>query len=96
MTWSVVAPWRLGASQNLAIGAASAQNGTAFNQQTQALMLTPTSDCHVAIGSNPTATATSTLLKASTPYVFLIGLGDKLAVIQDAAAGTLNITELSH
>ena len=56
--------------------------------------LVATSDCYVAFGANPTAVVgTSMLIPAMTPEYFWVLPGEKLAVLQASAAGTLNITE---
>lgn len=94
-----IAPWRPvpGTGQNVSIGASSAAS-TAFGAQTRAILVSALGNCHVRIGSSPTAVATDTLVKSSDPpVVFGCGPGDKLAVIQDGAAtGNLNITELTN
>ena len=51
-----------------------------------------TTDCHIAFGANPTATATSMLLPARVPEYFICNPTDKVAVIQDAAGGNLSVT----
>lgn len=61
---------------------------------TSHVRLVATSDCYVVFGANPVAAAaTGMLLVAMTPEYFWVVPGEKLAVIQLAAAGTLNITE---
>jgi hypothetical protein len=61
---------------------------------TSHVRLVATSDCFVVFGANPTAAAaTGMLLVAMTPEYFWVSPGEKLAVIQSSAAGTLNITE---
>lgn len=96
--WNKGSAWRLGASQNIAIGAASVQNATAFGTATHALQLSATGNCHILIATNPTALATSTLVKSTdVPLVVKITPGEKLAVIQDGAStGNLNVTELTN
>jgi len=86
-----------GTGQNVAIGAASVQSA-AIGSQTFAVRLTALGNCHIAVGQNPTATATDLLLKATDPSIVLrIGPGEKIAVIQEGAAtGNLNIIELTH
>ena len=56
------------------------------------------SNCWVAFGANPTATAGagSILLSAYTPEYFWVQRGERVAVIQDTAAGTLNVAELAN
>lgn len=64
--------------------------------QTQHVRLVATSACWVAFGSNPTAAAStspSIYLPAGTPEYFWVVAGEKIAVIQDSSAGSLNIGE---
>jgi hypothetical protein len=51
-----------------------------------------TTDCYVANGSNPTATAASMFLPAKVAEYFVLAQTDKIAVLQASAAGTLYIT----
>lgn len=87
-----------GTGQNIAIGIASVQNAAAFNAHTTLIQISVLGNCHVEIGPNPTATATSMLVKATDPpLVISICRGDKIAVIQDAAStGNANIVEMSY
>jgi hypothetical protein len=80
--------------QNLTIGASSVQSA-AVNAQTYMVRLSSTGNCHVAIGMNPTASATDMLVKATdSPWLVKVAPGEKIAVIQDGAStGTLNIVE---
>lgn len=84
-----------GTSQNVAIGAASVQCATAFGIATHAILATATSNCHIRVSVNPTAVATDFLLKAGDPPL-VIGVSptQKIAVIQDSAAGILYIQEV--
>lgn len=100
--WMPISPWRpiAGAGQNLTIGAASVQS-TAFDPNSdgyQAVYVSATGNCHIAIGDAPTATATDLLVKSSDPPLLVrIAKGEKIAVIQDGAAtGTLNIVPATH
>jgi|SRR5215831_9734727 len=55
--------------------------------------------CWISFGTNPTAAVGGTasiLLPAGIPEYFYVNRGEKLAVIQDSAAGTLNIAELAN
>lgn len=83
-----------GACSKVAVGAASAQSAAIAGAMVR---LTPTTDCHVAFGANPTAAADGTcmFLPASQPIVLAFTSGNKIAVIQNAAAGTLFITVMS-
>ena len=83
----------LGASQRVAVGAASAQSA-AVGASTTLVRLVATTDCHVAVGADPTADATSSaLLPAGVPEYIEIYPGHKVAVIQNNAAGFLFVTE---
>jgi len=86
--------FKLGASQDVAIGAASTAS-TAFAGGTKVIRVIATSACRIKIAVAPTALATSTYLTPGVPEVFQVASGETLAVIQVAAAGTLNITELA-
>jgi len=79
------------ASSKISIGAASAPSAAI---QSKMVRLVATSDCHVAFGTNPTAVADGTclFLPAGIPEYFVVNPGDKVAVIQDAAAGSLFIS----
>jgi hypothetical protein len=84
------------AGQNLTLAATSAQSA-AFNAQTYAVRISSTGNCHVAVGTNPVATATDMLVKATdSPWLVKVAPGEKIAVIQDAvgdAGKILNISE---
>lgn len=61
------------------------------------IRLVATSACWVAFGANPVAAAsgaTSIYLPAFTPEYFWVNKGERIAVIQDAGSGLLNIGEL--
>jgi hypothetical protein len=80
-----------GAAQEVATGAASAQSMAIASK---AVRLCATAACRVAFGANPTAVATSLYLAPNVPENFLVQPGDKVAVIQESAAGKLSIVEL--
>ena len=82
-------PIRPGAAQKVTYAGASVQSA-ATNAKT--VLLTSTTDCHVLVGANPTAAATDTFLPAKTPWLFSCASTDLVAVIQDAAGGSLYIT----
>ncbi|MGE0252001.1 MAG: hypothetical protein AB7G80_05005 [Dongiaceae bacterium] len=81
-----------GAAQNVTVGASSVQS-SAVAAGTRLIRLCANVPCRVAIGSNPTASATSTLIPANSVEVVEIAGGHKVAVIQDSAGGTLSVTE---
>jgi hypothetical protein len=84
---------RLGASQDLTITASSQQSAAFTTLGVFAVRVVATVDCRIAIGSNPTATTTSTLLLAGTPEYFAVAPGEKLAVI--GTSGILNVTGIA-
>jgi hypothetical protein len=76
-----------------------APDGTQFTttNTTTHVRVVATSACWIAFGSNPVAVASgssSIYLPAFTPEYFWVNRGEKIAVIQDAASGNLNIAEL--
>lgn len=79
-------------ASHITIGAASAQSSGAYAQG-QRLGLISDTDCWVLTGADPTAAAsTGVFVPASTPIEIYIGAdGDKIAAIQDSAAGDLTI-----
>jgi hypothetical protein len=54
--------------------------------------LVATADCHIALGTNPTADGTCLFLPGNMPEYFACSTTDQVAVIQDSAAGSLYIT----
>ncbi len=84
--------FKLGASQDVPIGGAS-NPSVAFGSKTTAIRLNADVDCRYAIGSNPTATPTSTRLPAGAIDYVGCAPGDKIAVLQETNGGTLNVTE---
>ena len=98
--WSITSPGRPipGTGQNITIGATSTQNATAFGAQTQVILVTANGgNCHIELGTNPTATASSLLVKSTDyPKLLRIAPGEKIAVIQDGSStGTLNVCEFT-
>ena len=57
-----------------------------------AALLCSTTDCHIAVGSAPVATANDTLLPAKTFLKIACLKTDIVSVIQDAASGSLFVT----
>ena len=103
MGWTTISPWRplAGKGQSISITNASLSSNAFDN--VQAVQISATGNCHVAIapfvtGTAPTATATDMLVKASDPpLVIRVAPGEAIAVIQDGAStGTLNVVEMTH
>lgn len=100
MGWMTISPWRpiAASGQNITVGVSSTQATNAIGDNAQAIQISTTGNCRVAIGGNPTAGTADMLVKASDPpLVVRVTPGEKVAVIQDGAStGTLNIVEMTH
>lgn len=85
-------------AQTVTVGASSAASA-AWNASTTRVILTATTDCWVAFGATPTASAGAAgnvfVPAGIYGYPFIITAGQKLAVIQATAAGSINIIEAS-
>lgn len=94
--WVPVSPTRpqVGiAGQNISFTGTSAASA-AFGSQTYMVRVSATANCHVSVGMAPVAVTTDMLVKATDPPCLIkVSPGEKIAVIQDSAAGTLNISE---
>lgn len=74
-------------TDEVAIGAASAASANPFPAGTEYIVITPTDDCRIALGTDPTAKKVAPktrLLKANQTYTFKTGAGQKLAAIAAA------------
>ncbi len=82
------------ADQNVTIGAASVQS-TALGANTRIARVVATVACWIEFGANPTATTSSVYLPANLVEYFVVSPSSKIAVIQAATGGTLNIAEMA-
>lgn len=100
MGWTTISPWRpiAGSGQNITVGASSTQAANAIGDNAQAIQISTTGTCHVAIGADPTAVGTDMLVKSTDdPLIVRVAPGEKVAVIQDGSStGTCNIVEMTH
>jgi hypothetical protein len=87
--------YKPGASQNVAIGAASAPS-TDIGNFTMNVRLHATVACYVNFEEGKPATTDDMLLAAGIPEYFTIDPGTKINCIQASGAGTLNITEMTQ
>lgn len=81
-------------TQSVAVSGTSAQSAV-ISGNTSYVRLLSTTLCHVRVGSNPTATTSHMPLPPYVPEYFIVPSGQKVAVIQNASAGTLYLTEVT-
>jgi len=74
----------------------SSAASSAFNAQTQVVMVTTTGACFVEFSAAPTATSASTYIVADTPYFFSALGSGKVAAIMASGTATVYVTELSR
>jgi hypothetical protein len=88
---------RPGTSQDITTGAASATLATAFGTETYQVRLSATAAVRYRVveAAGGTAVATDTLLPANVVEYITVTPGQKIAAIQESAAGKLNVTEVS-
>lgn len=55
-----------------------------------------TSNAYIAFGTAPTATTSDVYMPANVPEYFTIRPGEKVSAVQDAAGGTLIVTEMTY
>lgn len=87
-----------GKTDYITTGAASAQSAS-FQATTEEIRVVCTAACHINIGENPTAAASDNngmYLPANVVEYFHVTPGQKLAVIQDSASGTLTVSEMTR
>jgi hypothetical protein len=88
--------YALGTTQVMTVSATSAQS-TAIASDCTIIRLanSSTAHCHFQIGSNPTASlTTSPMLPANQVGYFKVAGGDKVAVIRGATATDISITQI--
>ena len=84
---------KFAASQNVSYDASVQSN--AVSTHVDVVRVVATTDCHIQIGTNPTATTSSAFLPAGVVEYIGIKGGDKVAAIKrsGSTAGVLNVTE---
>jgi hypothetical protein len=84
---------KFGASQ--AVSYDGSVQSTAVSANASVIRVVATTDCHILIGANPTATTTSALLPSGVVEYIGIKAGDKIAAIKQSGgtAGQLFVTE---
>ena len=88
---------RLGTVQQITTDAASVAVTNPFGAQTYQVRIAITANgCFFRVGDGtPTATASDSFLPIQTIDYITVTPGQKLAAIQNAAAGTLTVTEMN-
>jgi hypothetical protein len=71
----------------------TSQVSQAFSVNTTVVRAISTSNCYLAFGASPVASATSLYLPANTIEYYGVGGSTKVAVLQVAASGTLYLSE---
>lgn len=87
-----------GVSDYITVNGTSAQSA-AFGANTFEIRVVSTTNCHIKIGDDPTAAATDNnglYLPAGVVEYYHVTPGQKVAVIQDSAGGTLNVGEMTR
>ena len=85
---------KAGTVATVSVSSSSAQSA-AHAATTNVVRLVSTTDCHVAFGSNPTATTSSMYLPANQVEYFLVAASEKVAAIRANADGTFYVTEMA-
>lgn len=86
---------RLGAVQTAAYTGTAGTISMGVGGTTKVVRVWCSTDAHIAIGQNPTATANSTPVSAKQAEYFKVRRGDKVSAIQQSSGGTLYVTEMS-
>lgn len=88
---------RPGTSQDITTGASSATLANPFGSETYQVRLSATAAVRYRVveSGGGTAVATDTLLPGGVVEYIVVSPGQKIAAIQDSAAGKLNVTEMS-
>lgn len=86
--------FRLGRTQNVAIGVATAPTPEAVNPNTRVVMIVCTVAAYIAQGPAPVATSSMPILPANYPLFLRVETNDKFACLQVTTGGTMSVTEL--
>lgn len=86
-----------GQSDVVTVGASSAQSEV-FNSNIFDIRVVSTTNCWINIGTNPTAAAAddNLYMPAGLVEYFHVSPGQRLAVIQDSAGGSLIVAEMTR
>jgi phosphoenolpyruvate synthase/pyruvate phosphate dikinase len=81
--------------QTITVAETSAAISSAVGSGTRVVRLISSTDCHYVVAASPTAAATDSFLPANTiEYIKVKEGSSKVAAIQNAAGGTMYVTEM--
>ena len=83
-----------GSTQTITTSGSSAAISTAFASATRIVRIVATEDVNIKFGSAPTATTSDPFIPANQVEYFKVTSGEKVAAIQNSAAGTCYVTEM--
>jgi hypothetical protein len=85
-----------GTGQNITTSGTAANNATAFGVNTSIIRISATEAIRYRIGPAAVAVATDTYLPSGAVEYVGVVAGDRLSVLQDSAAGSVNVTECTR
>jgi hypothetical protein len=91
---SIQAASPTGSTQTITTSASSAAISTAFGNNTRLVRIVCTEDAHIKFAASPTATTGDPFMPANQVEYFRVEAGEKVAAIQNSAAGTVFVTEM--
>lgn len=83
-----------GSTQTITTSGSSAAISTAFASGTRIVRIVATEDIHLKFATSPTAATSDPFLPANQVEYFKVTAGEKVAAIQNSAAGTVYVTEM--
>jgi hypothetical protein len=86
---------RYGATQVVAFTGTAAATANGVSTGVNTVRLFSTTLCHIRVGAAPTAVATDIPIPALVEVFMAVTPGQKISAIQDAAGGSLYVTEVS-
>jgi hypothetical protein len=83
-------------TQTVSYTGTSAASTNPFGAGITVVRVICTTDAHIVFAGTPVATTGAPLIPAFTPEYFSVSPGEKIAAIQNLAAGTLYVTEMTQ
>jgi hypothetical protein len=87
--------FRLGGTQTVSFTSTSATHSTAFQAGTNVVRVVASTNCHIKIAKDPTATTADAKLAPGVPEYFAVTAGQKIAAIRTTTSGSLFVSEVS-